>query len=104
MIAVGVLLVGLLFKIQHWPGAQICILASSVCLITIPILTALQKYRKNFLDIIVSNWILLFGTGTIFKMFHWPVGGLVTIVSLMILPVVTISLGIHLWKNKKSQA
>jgi hypothetical protein len=104
MIGIGVFLVGLIFKVQHWPGAQICVLLSTILLIAIPIWSALLNPHDRKLNIIISTWILIFGISALFKMFHWPSAGLLTVVSMMILPVVTISLGIDLWKTKTVKA
>lgn len=100
IVGLGTFLLGLMLKVMHWPGAQLCILLSTILLIVIPSWSTLINPLNRKLNIIISAWVLIFGISVLFKMYHWPAGGLLTILSLIYLPIVTISLGIGLWKNK----
>lgn len=100
MISIGVLLFGLLLHTTRWPGEKLFIFLGVVSLMIIPIWNAITTTQEKKLRMIISVWILLYGIGVLFKMFGWPGGGLLIILSYAYLPLVTIALGISLWKTK----
>jgi hypothetical protein len=71
---------GMLFKIQHWPGANIAILAGLVtgAFLFVPSLLIQlfgdnEKKHKRFLYVIGALSILLYATGFWFRILHWPI-------------------------------
>jgi hypothetical protein len=103
MAGMGIFLLGLVLNIPHWPGARLCVFTGLTVLMVIPLWSAITSRHQKTLAIIISGWILLYGIGALFKIFSWPGGGLIIILSLAGLPVVTIALGISLWKAKQQQ-
>ncbi len=103
LFGMGVFVVGILFRIMHWPGAALFILFGITSFMIIPLWSALQAREQKMLRIIISVWILIYGTGVLFLIFHWPGGGLLIILSMLALPVVTIALGNSLWQAKQKQ-
>ncbi len=75
-IGIAGLILGLLFKTLHWPGANI-ILQSSALLAAIT-MTLLLIRKPGPWDIRIQHPIWIFGsvavvlTGIIFKTMHWP--------------------------------
>ena len=70
---------GMLFKIQHWPGANIAILAGLVtgAVLFVPSLLIQlfgdhEKKHKRFLYVIGALSILIYATGFWFRILHWP--------------------------------
>jgi len=70
-------MLGVLFKVQHWPGAAKAILSgcSILAFIVIPI-TLISGFRKanriKAHTVIGLTGLMLSFTGLLFKMFHWP--------------------------------
>jgi hypothetical protein len=71
---------GMLFKIQHWPGANIAILAGLVtgAILFVPSLLIQlfgdqEKKHKRFLYVIGAISILIYVTGFWFRILHWPI-------------------------------
>lgn len=82
---------GILFKVQHWPGAGIVITladVSAVLLLMPAILytTLVRRERKAApaVYIIGAIGIVLFQTGFFFKIMHWPLAGILTVTGLLI--------------------
>jgi hypothetical protein len=74
-IAVIFLAIGVFFKMEHWPGADILLLLSALIIMisTFIEFTQLEKDTKNRgLQIVVSVMVIACILGAIFKIFHWP--------------------------------
>ncbi len=88
---------GTLFKIQHWPQAGI-ILSSSVfiavflfipSLVTGKLADPVNKARKP-VYLLGAAGIVLYVTGSLFKIQHWPWASILMVISLIILFVVAL--------------
>jgi hypothetical protein len=71
---------GMLFKIQHWPGANIAILAGLatgailfVPSLLIQLFSDHEKKHKRFPYVIGALSILIYATGFWFRILHWPI-------------------------------
>jgi drug/metabolite transporter (DMT)-like permease len=71
---------GMLFKIQHWPVANIAILAGLVtgAFLFVPSLLIQlfgdnEKKHKRFLYVIGAISVLIYATGFWFRILHWPI-------------------------------
>jgi len=82
---IGTILFGFatLFKIQHWPGAGIMLTLGALILafVFMPSVTGVlwkETHNKKKLVLIISGFItaFLFISGTLFKIQHWPVAGI----------------------------
>jgi hypothetical protein len=78
-IAGALFIFGMLFKVQHWPGANIAILAGLVtgAILFVPSLliqlfSDKEKKHKRFLYVIGTLSILIYATGFWFRMLHLP--------------------------------
>lgn len=103
MFGMGAFALGVFLHIPHWPGAALFTFLGLVSFMIIPFWSALQAREQKTLRLIISSWILMYGTGTIFKIFHWPTSALFVILSMKFLTVVTIALGVTLWQAKQKQ-
>ena len=72
-----------LFKIQHWPAAGILLILGALTLAFVFMPSALgvlwkETHNKNKLFLYLSGFVtgFLFITGTLFKIQHWPVAGI----------------------------
>lgn len=101
--------VGSIFKIMHWPGANVCIFASILllCLGFIPFAFVSNykgednKDQKN-LFILAALILILNFISALFKIMHWP-GGVWMILITMLLPFVVL-LPAYLYYNRNEKA
>jgi hypothetical protein len=99
---------GTLFKIQHWPLAGTILFAgmlSTVFLLVPALLNFLlrDKDRKNMraLYILGSVALVMFVTGLIFKIQHWPLSGILLISGTILLAVIVFPwYTVKNWKNE----
>jgi len=77
--AATLLLLGSIFKIQHWPGAAVMYIlgAASLCLLFMPLFLAVRIREKAGKLNVISNTIgivsgILLCFGILFKIMHWP--------------------------------
>lgn len=93
-------LLGYFFKMQHWPGAGIILIVSALFLTVFYMISGIRmviKERKNSLTIsllafCVYFWVALVFAGWLFKLQHYPGGGMllyvnIVLFSLLIIPV-----------------
>lgn len=104
----GVLfIIGMLFKIQHWPGANIAILAGLVVgsVLFVPSLLMQlfsdpEKKHKRYLYVIGTLSILVYATGFWFRILHWPLAHTLIILGAFVLFFIAFPLFTRLqWKN-----
>ena len=88
----GTILFGIatLFKIQHWPGAGIMLTLGAFILafIFMPSVTSViwkETHNRKKLILIISGFVtgFLFIAGTLFKIQHWPVAGILLMCSVI---------------------
>ncbi len=77
-----IFMVGVLFKLMHWPGAAMLLLAgwSIILAIFLPILLfaklkEAQSSKEKSTYILGAIGLIIFELSTMFKMFHWPGAG-----------------------------
>jgi hypothetical protein len=101
-------IVGMLFKIQHWPGANIAILAGLVtgAILFVPSLLIQlfgdhEKKHKRFLYVLGALSILIYAAGFWFRILHWPLAGTFLMLGAFILFFVAFPWFTRLqWKNE----
>ncbi len=104
------LLLGTLFKVQHWPGAGILLLLSAVIsvLFLIPsmlvsLLRDPENKTKRPVYFIAAASLILYITGFLFKIMHWPGAGLLLLGGMLLLFVIAFPWYTHIsWKEEKS--
>jgi|694.fasta_scaffold64695_2 hypothetical protein len=75
-IGIAGLIIGILFKFLHWPGANIILLTSAV--LTLVTLLILLVTKPGPWSVQIQRPIWIFGSlavaliGVIFKLMHWP--------------------------------
>lgn len=81
--AATLLLLGSIFKIQHWPGAALMYVlgAASLCLLFIPLFLAVRIKEKPGKLITIANILGAIGGvalsfGILFKIMHWPLANI----------------------------
>lgn len=55
--AVGVLIIGILFKIQHWPGANLMLVVSCSLILVFYFLHFLNKKARGHLEVMKLLWV-----------------------------------------------
>lgn len=106
----GILLIfGTLFKIQHWPGAEIILIlaALSGILFFIPALTLSrlkdqETKAKRQAYMLGAVGIALFVAGMLFKMEHWPLATIFIIIGIILLCY--LALPIYTWITWKEES
>lgn len=79
-IAMVVALAGFLFKIMHWPGANIMLICG---LLTVGIAAAIRLGSEEGITSKVSaTAALLLAVGVLFKMLHWQYGQEIVLLAL----------------------
>lgn len=113
-IAPSLLIIGALFKLQHWPGASILIVLGSFLLaaVYLPVfaMVSMRDTRKREKKINKTLYIVgvitgfIFITGILFKIMHWPGAGVALMVSVLLTVAVFIPiLVVHALKDKENQ-
>ena len=113
-IAPSLLIIGAIFKLQHWPGAAVMIVLGSFLLgaVYLPVfaMVSMRDTRKKekrvnktlYVAGVITGFIFI--TGVLFKIMHWPGAGVSLTVSVLLTVVVFIPvLVIHALKDKENQ-
>lgn len=86
-IGIAGFILGILFKVQHWPAANVMLLVST--LVTIVMLTILLLRKPGPWTLHVQRPAMLFGSlalalvGMLFKMMHWPGASIMLVIGLI---------------------
>jgi hypothetical protein len=113
-IAPSVLIVGAVFRLQHWPGGSVLITLGTFLLaaVYLPVFAMVsirdtrekgKKVNKSlYITGVITGFIFL--TGILFKIMHWPGAGVALLVSVLLMLVVFIPfLVIHALRDKENQ-
>ena len=114
-IAPSLMIVGAIFKLQHWPGASVLIVLGSFLLgaIYLPVfaMVSMRDTRKKekrvnktlYVTGVITGFIFI--TGVLFKIMHWPGAGIALTLSVLLIVVLFIPvLVVHALKDKENQA
>ena len=71
-LAIGVLLMGALFKIQHWPLADALLIIGVTAVVVLYVPRYLAKPERRFMDHVKLLLVLSWPTGYLFSVMHWP--------------------------------
>ncbi|MCW3127014.1 MAG: hypothetical protein JWO03_2672 [Bacteroidetes bacterium] len=82
---VPILAVGSLFKINHWPFSDVLLLLGFSAILIFYTVRFILKKQKQFFDILKWCWVTLTCVGAPFKIFHWPYGGVLWLVAMLLL-------------------
>lgn len=110
----SLLILGAIFKLQHWAGAGVLITAGTFLLavVYLPVFAMVsirdtrEKGKKVNMGLYVAGVItgFLFLTGILFKIMHWPGAGVALTVSVLATVVVFIPmLVVHAIRDKENQ-
>ena len=80
----SVVLMGALFKIQHWPGSSIIYLCSILIVTITYSLRFILKEKKTIIDYTKVFWIVFAYLGFYFKIKHWILQDLFLYISIAI--------------------
>jgi hypothetical protein len=113
-IAPSLLIVGAIFKLQHWPGASVLIVLGSFLLgaVYLPVfaMVSIRDTRKKekrvnktlYVTGVITGFIFI--TGVLFKIMHWPGAGIALTFSVLLTVAVFIPiLVINALKDKENQ-
>jgi hypothetical protein len=83
---------GVLFKVQHWPGAAVLLLAGwfFILFVFLPVLLFVKRKestsrRDRIVIALGVIGLIIFELSTMFKLFHWPGAGILMIVGSILL-------------------
>ncbi len=113
-IAPSLLIIGAIFKLQHWPGASVLIVLGSFLLaaVYLPVfaMVSIRDTRKREKKVNKTLYVagvitgFIFITGVLFKIMHWPGAGIALTVSVLLTVAVFIPiLVVHALKDKENQ-
>ncbi|NMC38742.1 MAG: hypothetical protein GYA41_10505 [Bacteroidales bacterium] len=102
------LIAGILFKVQHWPGASIMItlagISAVIFLVPVLLLTRLRDTatkEKKPVYVFGAIGIMIYITGFLFKIQHWPLAGVLLISGFLILFAIVFPWYTRIsWKNE----
>jgi hypothetical protein len=77
LIGFAIILIGVLFRIQHWPYGGLLIFMGLSAVLFAYFVRFLNKNNKGFIDFIKVLWIGTAFIGSYFKINHWPNGDLI---------------------------
>ncbi len=113
-IAPSMLIVGAIFKLQHWPGASVLITLGTFLLaaVYLPVfaMVSIRDTRKKgkkvnkalYITGVISGFVFL--TGVLFKIMHWPGAGMALSFSVLFTVVVFIPVLVtHAIRDKENQ-
>ncbi|MCD4770412.1 MAG: hypothetical protein K8R35_09620 [Bacteroidales bacterium] len=109
-LASALFIIGVLFKVQHWPGSGIILSAGLLTGILLFMPALISKIEFNT-DSKVPTWIYragilaiaLFGAGFLFKIMHWPGASILLVVSSCLISILIVPLYFyHRWKEDNS--
>lgn len=86
-IGIAAVILGLLFKVLHWPGASIILLVGAV--LSAVTLTVQLIQKPGPWNIRIQHPVWIFGSvavvllGTTFKMMHWPGANIQLLIGMM---------------------
>jgi hypothetical protein len=89
--AASVLNLGITFKFQHWPGANVMVVLGLVTfsLVFMPMLLRSRinegNNRQALMNTFGATGLTLFGLGLLFKLMHWPMASIMLAVSILFL-------------------
>jgi len=113
-IAPSLLIIGAIFKLQHWPGASVLIVLGSFLLaaVYLPVfaMVSMRDTRKREKKVNKTLYVagvitgFIFMTGILFKIMHWPGAGVALTFSVLLTVAVFIPiLVVHALKDKENQ-
>ena len=113
-IAPSLLIIGAIFKLQHWPGASVLIVLGSFLLaaVYLPVfaMVSMRDTRKREKKVNKTLYVVgvitgfIFITGVLFKIMHWPGAGVALTVSVLLTVALFIPvLVVHALKDKENQ-
>lgn len=83
-ISISLLLIAILFKILHLPGADVLFIITFAAIFAIYSAWFITKQEKGLMDIIKVIWLLFFLSGALFKLMHWPYADILVAIDLIL--------------------
>ncbi len=71
-VALAVVVVGLVFKIQHWPMAMALVVTGASAIVLLYPFRYAAKSEKTFLDHVKLGLAILWPASVVFQQIHWP--------------------------------
>lgn len=71
-----IVLVGMLFKILHWEGADLLLMIGLTGIPFVYLVHFFRKKNKKITDYLKVVWLFAFSTGLMFTILHWPYANL----------------------------
>jgi hypothetical protein len=101
ILSVVVLMIGLVFKFSHWPGALFLIVSSLILIAILLIESAISQLIKKFVAQKVFYPVLgaVFSLGVLFKIMHWPMANMMIMFSMLCLSVAFAEFSFRIKKN-----
>ncbi len=71
MVLFSVLIIGALFKIQHWEGASLIITLSVYSTVAVYMVRFITKKRKTLLDVLKLLLVIIYSASYYMRVMHW---------------------------------
>lgn len=106
-LASALFIAGILFKVQHWPGASAMLVSGLMIALLILLPASMVRALKNQ-EHILPSWVIisgtvtliLYGAGFLAKIMHWPGAlALLTISIILLVSIVIPAYFYHRWKD-----
>lgn len=97
ILAAVALILGILFKMEHWPGANVLLVSSSAFMLMLLWLVGFKgstdKGSSTIMALLVTGGLTFFILGTLFRVMHWPYADILGwICTVFLLVIILVSL------------
>lgn len=80
-VALGTVLIGLVFMLQHWPMAMTLLIIGAAAIVLLYPVRYAAKSEKSFLDHVKLGLVILWPTSVVFQQLHWPYAKVIGLVA-----------------------
>ena len=80
-VALGTVVIGLVFKLQHWPMAMALLITGASAIVLLYPFRYAAKSTKAFLDHVKLGLAILWPTSVVFQQMHWPYAKVIGLVA-----------------------
>jgi len=71
-VAIAVLVLGIVFKLQHWPMAMVLVIIGAMAIVLLYPFRYAAKPRKAFLDHVKLGLAITWPSSMVLQLMHWP--------------------------------
>lgn len=91
-LAIAIVLIGVLFKIMHWPFSAYMLILGAMSISILYLYHLIKNNRTKWSDFLKLFVILTVSVGRLFKIFHWPYSKEISVIGMIALLILVIDL------------